>query len=396
MNISSFHGLVGIRPDALYDIPRAEDPATTDYLYSSSSGLWVNSLAENLINLDNLRLSAREGEDIEQYLVRLYDGSVSEVINAYETYRTTNNQARTLLSSNQATPVIRGAGAYHHKITKAGRFVFLEITPKPYNTIQLSLQRLGFQFDSVQTDLPIYLYKSDQYDPVLQFTMSGNKVNSMSWFDSSTFDDDSEVFDDNGVLTLSNHDGERYYLGYYEDDLEGFAIKKSYPVSSSSRYWTGCGCTGDPYQTYNSYFSLRSGFVTAGNLEPTRKLFNIEDVSYEGINYGLNFKPFVKCSADSLYEEQSNIFAVALQHKYAIKILEGIWNSPNLNQATMSDTAKKAGFMAAELKDDLMGKYENGKLARVGLLHQINIDFSGLDKLCMPSRSKWSVGTLTR
>ena len=109
---------------------------------------------------------------------------------------------------------------------KAGRFVGFEIQAQHSEHLVILLKRIGLQFDATQTDLTIYLYHSSQVDPVLTQDVTTTKAGSVEWVTLNNFNLDF-INDNIGA-------GGRWFIGYYEDDINGQAIKRGVEISSCS------------------------------------------------------------------------------------------------------------------------------------------------------------------
>lgn len=360
---TAFYGLVGFRkaPDTF---AWTETPANS-YVYDSSSGYFFDDLSD-LVSMQNLNDFKREDEDLESFLVRIINQASLDVVNDYYQKRSMSQYAKTLI---QNQPFVVGAGSIGNQITKQGRFVGYQLRLKASSNISVLIKQISLQLSQAQT-LNLYLYSSQEQEPIHTFILNYDTANSVKWFNLED-DLDKDIY-------LNRNDSDSYYLGYFEEDLSGNALYKKYDGKPCN-----CNSTVTKLNKYISAYPISfQSSVLSGTTLP-----DIDAVGYEGYNFGLNLKPFVYCDLSEILIQHKEFFSQAIQIKGAMAALERIFNTAQLSNKSMSSAIGQNAFNA----------WEQMKEEYVKALDSVTLEFSGLDHDCMPpNRNRITMSRLLR
>jgi len=277
-------------------------------------------------------------------------------------------RARTLIDN--INPV-KGVNLFTNQITKSGRFVGILIEPRKSDSIVAVLKYIGVQFNQLNTGLTLYLYETSQNIPLATLTLTGhNKVLSLQWFESTM----TARYRSNNYGT-----GQRYMLGYYENDLSGNAVSTSIARCSTcdSAYPTGW------IERYQRHVYVTGFSVPASGLNGTN-LPNPELIGESDETYGLHLRFYTTCDITDVFCDNKNMFALPIAKKAAMKFYMDMANNSNLSrEADMTrDRAMTNYAVVKEQYDDLM--------------KSLRIDFTDIDKYCLPcSQRELRIGTLS-
>lgn len=282
---------------------------------------------------------------INDWLTQKVNASISKMLNRAFTNKKLTQSTKTLLENVQ---LFDGAGRFQDTITASGRFVALELTPKRINNIALKLDYLGFQFSQIQTDLTIYLFHSSQLTAINTQVVTTNAATSFDWIAGVDFN--------LPYVDYANNidSGGKYYLGYFEDDITGSAIKKQNQHGFGT---TGCkGCNDTDwylYNMWNQFFDVRAIEVASGDLNGT-SLWDLSKTGYQpSTNFGLNLSVSVKTDVTDMLVSNKDVFTDALGNQFASDMLGEIMSSSNARLNRPADNAQKMAILELqEVKTD--------------------------------------------
>ena len=235
-----------------------------------------------------------------------------------------------------------GAGRISDQITKAGRLVGLKIRPKMINNIAVALKYVGVQF-SVADSFNLYLWHSSREDAVATIAVTTTTNNKFEWKALTS----SFVLD--YVNFANNIDaGGDWYLGYFEDEIAGFAINKAYDFDEPP--CSGCPGTGEDlrrYNLWNKYVDIVPFAFSAADLNGI-KLPDIEKTGYTySTNYGLNLSLNVAPDLTALVLQNTSMLVYPLGMQFAHDIIEWmVFNPPRRVNAPQINANKGAADYA--------------------------------------------------
>jgi len=273
---------------------------------------------------------------INNWLTQKINASISKVLNHMFTNKKLMESTKTLLDNVQ---LFGGAGRIQDVITANSRFVGLEITPKQINNIQLIIDYIGLQFTEAQTDLTIYLFHSSRPAAITSLAITTTTAKKFEW--TTAIVDSVNNFTLNYVDLANDIDaGGSYYLGYFEDDISGSAIKKRYQFGSPPCY----GCNGVDmglYNLWNKFFDVRPFAVASGDLDGTN-LWDITKMGYfYTTNFGINLSMSAKVDVTEILVSNKAVFTDALGYQFAVDMLNEFIYNPNSRLNRDSDNAQR-------------------------------------------------------
>lgn len=279
---------------------------------------------------------------VNDWLTQKVEASIMKMLVNISNHKKIMESTKTLLENVQ---LFDGAGRMQAVITPNSRFVGLEITPKLINNITLVLDYIGLQFTQKQTDLTIYLFHSSQLSAINTQLITTAAATSFDWTAGSSMNLD--------YVNYSNNidSGGRYYIGYFEDDISGNAIKKRHQFSDPP-----CGGCNDRdfslYNLWNEFFEVRAIEVANSDLNGT-DLWDISKTGYQAAtNFGMNLSVSVKTDVTDLLVSNKGVFTNALGYQFAYDMLQEMLNTPQARLNRKGDnTLEKAMFGIQEIND---------------------------------------------
>ncbi len=300
---------------------------------------------------------------LADYLGKIVDSSILEVFSDFVKYKKLEHSNRTLVDS---LILFDGIGSFTDKIIKRGRFVGFQIDVSSQEGLSAMISKIGLQVDTAQT-VDIYLYHGSVEEPLLTVPLEVAKASTFNFKPVS-----------DAILGFSDsHDsGGSFYLGYYEDDLEGQAIKRDYDFVRGACL----SCNEYNYRAFNTWskhVKIHPIYVEAANLNGTNLFNTARVVSSPGHNYGLNLQLSVSCDMTPFFSQHKLHFADALAQKIALKILQQTAYTTRINVVPDKTRALAMADLATSDEDSFASQYQKE-------LKALAVDFSGLNSQCMP------------
>lgn len=362
---NELYGLVSFRDH--YDL--AEVPALAATLTNTPrSGLYFQDGNAN-INLKYILDTIPENYSIDDYLERTVKNGISKVFTRVFTKKKMQGIVKTLV---ERSSIFSGPGNIRDTVLNEGKFVGFQVKMMPTDGLKTIIHKIGLQFTETQTDLPIYIYHSSQEQKVTSINLTTTKANSVNWLE---FNKTIKYFD------RSVDAGGSYYIGYYQDDISGLAIRKQFNFKDGP--CNTCGNKKDVMETFqkrSDKMILRPIYVDTAYLNGVN-LFDTDNVSidYEN-NYGLNLDLSVQCDVTAVIKNNELIFAELIRAQVQLDLITDMKNSRRLNQ-TKDLTLK---VLLREIEGDK--ETNNVGLAREldYMIKGASFDLSNLDQMCLP------------
>lgn len=198
------------------------------------------------------------------------------------------------------------------------------------------------------------------------------------------------VTDTYSANTYSGGIGQKYILGYYEDDLSGQAMKMEFNQSLKN------------FSVFGKYLSVFPIEIPNAKLNGTNIPGDLSNLGSYISDYtnGLYFKFTANADYTNLLEDNIDMFAEPLQYALAIRILEDALASVSdgVHNSTKDAAVDEWMRLSRKYKGILYGgniqlgqelKYEKG------LLELLTLDFSNLDPIVMKRNAdEWTIGNL--
>ena len=225
------------------------------------------------------------------------------------------------------------------------------------------------------------MFHSSQVDPLATITFT--TANGLSWFWNTT--DNQRLYADDDTLT-----GGVYYLGYYQDDVTGNAIKfKNGYFDYDSGYCGSCGYAqqSKQYQTVQKYMSISAFSVNAGDFIPG-EMFDPADVNYElSTNYGLNVGINIECDITNYLVRNRTQLTTALGNAVAYQVMKKAIEYSLQSNFVTDD-------LIGSVQEELVSDNESADSVNKKLAASINslvLDQSDLGSVCLPCYKKGGV-----
>jgi len=261
----------------------------------------------------------------------------------------------------------QGIGRADDVIVKSGRFVFYEFYVKAPSHLSVMISSVTTQFNTAQGPLDIYVYRDGNYEPKI-IPVELSKAMSI----------------EKTTISITLQAGFNY-VGYYEDDLVGQALRKkdyywnSPPCSSCNTYNTMS------YSKWSQYTVIRPGYVLAENLPGDFTLWDLHKNVYEANNnWGLNFGITVGCDITDFIITNRDMFAHPLSIQLGLDVLYEIAFSVRNNYIS-TETKKYAMYALDNTNNSAIGRIDNNSLMAQleRAIKAMDFDLSGFSE-CMP------------
>jgi hypothetical protein len=346
---SCYAGLVGFR--------NSDRSCISDFTNSqtgSTSTVYVTD--EPAINPTNITaIMPKDYTTLSDYVTDSITKARQETLQEFVNRHKELTRARTILDN--VNPV-KGVNLMTNQITKSGRFVGILIEPRQSDSIVAVLKYIGVQFNALNTSLVLYLYETSQNTAIATLTLSSHsKILSLEWIESTMTCK---------YRSNTGGTGQRFLLGYYENDLNGNA------VSTTMHKCSSCDGGGNAWiekyqsQVYITGFSVPASGLSGTNL-PNPSLIGEGDETY-----GLHLRFYTTCDISDVLCDNKNSFAQAISKKTAMKFYLDMANNSNLSRE------------ADMTRDRAMTNYAVAKEQYDDLLKGMRIDFTAIDQYCLP------------
>ena len=325
-----------------------------------------------------------ELQSCNQYIDDIYNEEITNLVTKLINNSRQYLKQKTLLSNHS---VIGGVADMSKKVAKDGRFVGFVLNPHEGNNILNTITKLGFLGDANDSGLKLYLYETSQQNAIATFDFNYTMGLSQQWKDVSDF----IIKYDNTNSTYSGGVGQKYLLGYFEDDLTCNAIEMEFNQSLKK------------FSVFGKYLAVYPVAIPASDLDGYNlpaELLNLGN-HIDEYTHGLYFKFTANCDYTNLVEDNIDMFAEPLQYALAIRILEdavasvgdGVHNSTK--DASLVEWRKLIAKYSGVLNGGYMNVGTDQAVFQKGLIQLLTLDFSGLDSTCMKfDPNSFKVGNL--
>jgi len=327
---------------------------------------YFRSLIDNNIGLqpDTNPTEWLEVDYISDWYTQKTNDSFNKLINSVANTKKLKSKTKTILDNFK---LFNNEGRLSDTIVKSGRFVGYSIRLDQKENISLLLKQIGFQFTELQAPLTLYLYHSSQSQPLQTIDFNTTVLNGFEWFSSDLKLDYVNDTVDTGV----------YYIGYYEDDLQGQAINKRLNWDKPCS-----GCQGWKYGDYKNLSQFSTIYpisVSSQDIEPGRTMFDINDVRYtNNTNFGINLNINIRCDWSDFICQNKDMFINSYRTQVAYDMMNEMLYSTRDNDLRQKINAALQG-------NDSISGYEQKLQDEIEAL---NFDMSDLGSPCMPCEKR--------
>lgn len=322
-----------------------------------------------------------------EYIQNIYKDEVVNVLTKFINHSKEVLQTNDLLSNRS---VLAGVSDVTDLQTKNSRFVGYVIEPHEGNNIKNIINKLSLLLTEAESGLTIYLYSTAQKTAIATFNFVYTTPLSIQWkavsdfiikYDATTTSDD---------VTYTGGIGQKYLLGYYEDDLTGQAVKMDFYD------------TLDKWSIYGKYMSIMPVEIPSAALDETNIPGDLSDLSqyHSSETFGLGFTFTSQCDYTNVLKDNISMFAEAIQYAVGLRILEDAVASVSDGvHNTVKDSAdEKWEDYVREYRGKLYGGYINlgqQSVYQKGIIELLTADFEDIDPVCLKRRTnEWAIGCL--
>ncbi len=365
--------LLGWRNDSNPDVPQITDAT----LLQSDSGFIYNDF-HPLLTIENISNTMSKTDTIDAYLNKKVDQGVSKAITKVCIDKKLNESSKTILNSSR---LFDGIGRFTDTITSNGQFVGVELELKNSYGVRTIIDKIGLQFTQPQTNLNIYVFHTSQEDAIQTISATTTKGNSFEWLTLSTvidFEYLSNEYDSGGL----------FYIGYFQADIVGQAIKKDFNwLSGPCNTCSGGANAMKIWNTRLDFIRITPCYVESGNLNGTQMFDYTNKVYSTTNNFGLNFGVSVQCDISNYLCEQKFVLADLIGKQVAVDILNDMKHSVRLNRiANVSEH-----MIIRDLEGDRETHEEGLAMRLEKSIKATSFDFSKIDSPCLPCNDKFGI-----
>ncbi len=321
------------------------------------------------IKLDTIKAVIPRDKNLSEFLGETVEAAITEMLNELSEQKKIKHVGKEVL----ANDVIFGNGGWiANTILNESRFVGVRFLPNMSIGLKAQINRFALQATSAQTDLKIYLYHSNKTEPLNIFLHNSTVGGQFNWerVDWELFADD------------ENLSGGEFFVGYYQDDLSGNAIKYD-KLNWSTGMCQVCNGANkeDTYKGLSTYVQMRSFYVPNGSLNVAREMFNPDAaICSDENNWGLNFNVSALCDITNFWCDNRRSLKQLLELKVVEKILKEIQYSKEINY--IEERIKN--LVIRDLEGDSQTRMRSIAEKYESALKSVRLDNGGINKTCLP------------
>lgn len=317
-----------------------------------------------------------ELQSCNQYIADIYNEEVTNLATKFINNSKDYLKQNALLSNHS---VIGGVADMAKTVTKDSRFVGFVLSPHEGNNIVNIISKLGFLGDAADSGLKLYLYETSQDTAIATFEFDYTTALSLQWRTVSDFIVKYDNTKEGTTNIFSGGVGQKYLLGYFEDDLTCNAIEMEFNQSLKK------------FSVFGKFLAIYPVAIPSSKLDGYNLPTDLLDVSNYHTEYthGIYFKFTANCDYTNLIRDSISLFAEPLQYALAIRILEDAVASvgDGVHNATKDASLVTWRGLIAKYSGILNGGYisigDQQSVYKKGLIELLTLDFSNIDDICM-------------
>jgi hypothetical protein len=239
--------------------------------------------------------------------------------------------------------------------------------------VKAQINRIALQLTQAQTGLKLYLFHSHKAKKIAEIEYTTTQGMQFNWIQA-----DLELHADDADLS-----GGSFYLGYYQSDLSGQAIKYD-KLNWRTGYCRGCdgGTRQAKYSAISKYVDMQAFYVAPQNLSADpEEMFDPEAIiETDDNNWGFNFNVSVKCDLSNFVCDNRMTMKYALELKVTYKILKDMSYSMEINH--IEEQLKM--MIIRDLEGDKETKYVNLPTKYERAIKSMRLDHGKVSSVCLP------------
>ena len=271
----------------------AEIPALAVALSSTESGQYYEDY-HALVRLDYIQALIRSNDTLNNYLDNVETAAINQMLGDLALKKQLNNHGLSIATNDLIYHnIIRG-----DSIINEGKFVGVEFCIDSKIGIKAIINRIGLYFTNTES-INLYLFNSLQPTAITTIPYANTSINSFQWITAAI-----ELELDKGTQSPSpDTSGGIWYLGYYQNDLTGQAIKYN-RLDWRNGYCNSCdgGTAASRYLSISKYVKMTPFYIPSASVPPTGELFDVANVRYDYTNnFGFNFNISINCDLSQFF-----------------------------------------------------------------------------------------------
>ena len=349
-----------------------EIPALSSALKTTESGQHYQDYHPS-VRLDYIQALLPSNYALTTFLDDIETSAINQLLEQMITDKKLNNAGMDIARNN----LIYDNVLKDKSIINEGRFVGIEFSLKP-NSIGLraTINRIGLYLTTTQSAMKIHIFNSLQPSGTF-YSFVGTTANAFTWLEQIINLDYSDG---------TNNEGGVWYIGYYQNDLDGQAIKYD-DLNWKNGYCKSCdgGKRADKYNSINKYLDMNPFYVDSANLPAVGTMFNTDDMVYTpSNNYGFNFNISIKCNLTQFWIDNRLTMTNAIGKIVAYKVLQMMKSS---SQVSGIEQNVQIGIIRDIEGDANIGQEPYWKQVERAV-ETTNFDQSNVNSTCVPCARK--------
>lgn len=358
-------GLIGWRNH--YDL--TEIPALSAELKESETGEFYQD-EHAAMRLDLIKACLPQNRNLEEYLKETEEAAIVSVLNDLAETKEIAKTSKEIVANDV---IYNSEGWINDTLLNESRFVGIRFRLKHQIGLKAIINRIALQFTQAQTDLTLYLFHSHKTEAIAQITYNSTQNGSFEWLEVSQ-----ELHADDANLS-----GGSFFLGYYQDDVTGQAVRYK-KLNWKNGFCKTCdgGVRQARYKSVSKYVEMQPFYVPNASLSATpSNMFDPEDImETDDNNWGFNLNISINCDLTNFWCDNRKSLKKVLALKMVIKVLRMVQFSQQIN------------YVEEQLKNMVIRDLEGDKETNYINLHQkyerakkaINFNHSSIAKICLP------------
>ena len=358
-------GLIGWKDH--YDT--SEIPSLPAELKKSETGEFYQE-SHPALRLDLIKATLPSNRQLTEYLAEVEDGAITKILNDLTESKELAKTSKTVVANDV---IYNTEGWINDTIINESRFVGVRFRLMFTIGLKAVINRIALQLTQSQSGLNLYLYHSHKAKYLAKITYTTTQGGQFNWLEISK-----ELHADDKDIS-----GGSFFLGYYQDDLEGQAIQYK-KLNWRNGYCRTCdgGIRQNRYTSITKYLQMQPFYIPNTNL-PANKEFMFDPTSIietDDNNWGFNFNISINCDLTNFWCDNRKSLKNALELMVTIKILKNISYSQQINH--VEEQLKM--MIIRDLEGDKETNYINLQQQYSRTIKSLKINHSSISKVCLP------------
>lgn len=349
-----------------------EIPALSSALKTTESGQHYQDYHPS-VRLDYIQALLPSNYALTTFLDDIETSAINQLLEKMITDKKLNNAGMDLAKNN----LIYDNVLKDKSIINQGRFVGIEFS---FNSNSIGLRavinRIGLYLTAIQTSLKIHVFNSLQPSSTY-YTFSSATANAFTWLEQDITLDYADGSDNAGGV---------WYIGYYQNDLDGQAIQYD-DLNWKNGYCRSCdgGKRASKYNSISKYLTMSPFYVDSADLPASGTLWDTDKMKYtDSNNFGFNFNISIKCNLSQFWIDNRLTMTNAIGKIVAYKVLQMMKSS---SQVSGIEQNVQIGIIRDIEGDANIGQQPYWKQVERAV-ETTNFDQSNVNSTCVPCARK--------